>query len=189
MEIRKSYQSITFGKTPVMTCEVKRKSDQQRIKATLYKMDLKNHNDLDEIKYSKTTKSLYYDAEKDSRNFSPYRDYYLLKADDTKEVISGLSVTSHFRRGEERTCGLSFVVDAMEGNNKYVSSTDPILAYLANEAINNYRENIIIGNGDIDEKNLRREKFTKSKIGEWFLPQQRFTQLIDQAEKRYNMVI
>ena len=111
MQINNVNSNISFGKTPVMICEVKKKKETDRRTATLYKMDIKKHEDLNEIKYSKTARTLYPDAEKDRHYMSPGREYYLLKDDSTNEVISCASITTHIRQGEGKTSGFSFVID------------------------------------------------------------------------------
>lgn len=181
--------NISFGKTPVMLCEMKKNNDNTRINATLYEMDIRDRNDLDEIQFSRTAKSLYFQAEKDSKYMNPYRKYYLLKNDSSNEVISCASVSSHLRRTEGKPTGISSVIDDFEGNYRYLNPEEPLLAFLADSAIKTYKQNIIVGSSDFDENALKRNKFSKSKIGEWYIPEQRFAQIIDQAEKRYNMIV
>lgn len=189
MKIQNKNTNTSFGKAQVMQCQMKKKSEQEKINATLYKMDLKNGNDLNEMKYSKTAKWLYPDATTDSAYPHENRSYYLLQEDKTGEVISCISISKHFRRGEDNKSGQYILIDGFAQNYKYLNPSEPLFAFVADNAIKHYSKNIIVGTSDLEDETLKKARFTRTKNGEWYMPEKRFTDIIDRAEKRYNMTI
>lgn len=187
MNIQKTHP--TFGKIPVMLCEMKKIHSKEKVNATLYLMDIKNKNDLKEIEYGKTSGCLRRDLKTDFYSIHPYRNYYLLKEDSTGEIIACAETSMHYRRTDDKKAGISVMVDEFGENYNYLNPAEPMFAFLANRAIKQYSQNIIIGTSDCDEATLKKTMFTKTKNGEWYMPERRFSQLLDKAEKRYNMVI
>lgn len=178
-------QSISFGKTPVMTCTVKGKGSRVKQNATLYKMDTKNDSDCKEILYSKNAKCMLAGLEKDMSSQYPVYNYYLLKNDKTQEVISCAQTSRHYRTGNAKYQGLSTQIEEMAENNKYANGAEPLFAYLAKNS-GEFSDECILTAFDQDEitSSLKRSKFSQLKTGEWVLPKKRYQALIEQAEKR-----
>lgn len=178
-------QSISFGKTPVMTCTVKSKDVKEKQSATLYKMDTQNNDDCKEIMYSKNTRCLLDGLAKDMGNYYPTYEYYLLKNDKTEEVISCAQTSRHFRTGNSKYQGCSTLINEMSENKKYVNGAEPLFAYLAKNASERYDECISTAfDQDEIQSSLKRSKFTQLKTGDWVIPKKRYQTLIEQAEKR-----
>lgn len=178
-------QSISFGKTPVMTCTVKNKEEKGKQSATLYKMDTQNYNDYKEIMYSKNARCLHRGFEEDRDSFYPIHEYYLLKNDKTDEVISCAQTSRHYRTGEAKYSGFSTLINEMGENKKYANGAEPIVSYLVKNAGERQDESVSTAfDQDEIQTSLKRSKFTQLKTGEWVLPQKRYQALIEQAEKR-----
>lgn len=189
MRVQNITSNITFGKTPVMICEMKKTAGNNKINATLYKMDLRDSEDIKEIEYSKTARILYPMLLEDRFYSHPAREYYLLKDDETDEVISCAATSTHLRMNDGKKSGFSLVIDEFAKSSKYLNSSEPMFAFLADKAIKHYNQNIIIGTSECDDETLKKFRFTKTKNGEWYMPERRFSNLINSAEKRYNMIV
>ena len=180
-------QSISFGKTPVMTCTIKSADKKEQNSATLYQMDTKEYSDLKEILYSKNARCLIRDFEEDAGRYTPYSEYYLLKNDKTQEVIACAQTSRHYRTGDAKSTGFSTLIEEMSQNSKYVNGAEPILAFIAHKAEGRF-DNCVTTAFDRDViPTLKNSKFTQLRTGDWYLPEKRYPILIDQAEKRANI--
>ena len=189
MNISRTNNLQSFGKTALMQCKVRTLQDKERISATLYKMNPKDSNDVKEVKYSKTAYVLMPDMAKDAKKEYPSREYYLLTNDKTGEVISCSQTSNHFREGEEKVSGSYLMIEEFNANDKYINPIMPMIAFLADKAYKHFDSNIVMGTSDIDDKTLKREKFSRAKNGDWYIPQKRFIDVTDKAVKKYDMVI
>lgn len=179
-----SIQSISFGKTAVMTCTIKNAETKKRQEATLYKMNPHNREDQRDISYSKQTRCIAKNFEADTARIQPHYDYYLLTNDKTKEVISCAQTSRHYRANNTSYSGVSTLIDEMKENEKYVRGGEPLLAYLAHKSFSQY-DKCIASAVDLEEApSLKGCKFTQLKNGDWVIPEKRYHMLIDQAEKR-----
>lgn len=178
-------QSVSFGKTPVMTCNVKSKNSNEKQPATLYKMDASNKNDLKEIMYSKNTRCLVDGFLNDMVAYYPTYDYYLLQNDKTNEVISCAQTSRHFRTGKSMYQGCSTLINEMSENKKYINGAEPLFAYLVKNADERY-DGCVSTAFDQEEiqTSLKNLKFNQLKTGDWVIPQKRYQTLIEQAKKR-----
>ncbi len=176
--------NISFGKTAILTCQVKNRETNQKASATLYQMDPHNMSDYREVRYSKTARCMCRDMEDDQSLYNPVREYYVLKDDKTGEVISCAETSHHYRRDEIYSPGLSTTVDELADNTKYVNSTEPMLAFVAQKAFDRYDKSVVIGTYVDDESPLKRARFSKTKNGDWVLPEKRFNDFVDTANKR-----
>lgn len=187
MNIKQINFSQTFGKTPVMRCEMKKTGTKDKAQSTLYKLNPQLNSDLEEVMYSKRARCMYTDMRKDSQTKNPYREYYILKDDKTDEVISCAETSHHYRAENVPHPGLSTLIDEMESNGKYVSSQEPLLAYLAYSAMNRFDDSVCVGFYNEDYSRFKRARFSETKNGDWILPDKRYINLIDNAAKRYNI--
>ena len=135
MNITSIKTNQTFCKTPVMKCKISKFKTDEKSESTLYKMDCANESDLNEVKYSKNARWMYYPMRKDSLKATPYREYYILKDDKTNEVISSAQSSRHYRADNVEYPGYSTLIEDMQNNMKYINSEEPVLAYFANNAL------------------------------------------------------
>ncbi len=184
MKINSIKTKQTFCKTPVMKCKIKKTQSNEESESTLYKMDCLNKSDLDEVKYSKIARYIYYPMLNDSENDFHYREYYILKDDNTNEVISCAQTSRHYRADNVEYPGYTTLIEEMKNNLKYVNPEEPVFAYLANHAINQYDSSLSIGFYPHNTKSLKHNNFSETKNGDWIIPEQRFLNLIDNASKR-----
>ncbi len=180
-------QSISFGKTPVMTCSVKTADKKNKIDATLYKMNPQDREDQRDVRFSKHTNSIKSDFERESGNYYPSYDYFLLTNNKTKEVIACAQTSRHYRTGNARYNGCSTLINEMYENKNYVNGAEPVLAYIAHRAEERF-DTCVTTAFDRDEiPGLKHCKFTQLKTGDWCIPEKRYPLLIDQAEVRENI--
>lgn len=189
MNISAINNTQSFGKTALMHCKVRTLEDKERIGATLYKMDPKNNNDVKDVKFSKTAYALIKDMSRDSRKVHPTREYYILTNDKTGEVISCAQTSNHFRADEGKVSGSYMLLEEVNSNDKYINPIAPMIAFLADKAFNHFDSGIVIGTSELDDKTLKRAKFSRAQNGDWFIPQKRFIDFTDKATKKYDMVI
>lgn len=180
-------QNISFGKTPILTCQFKQKDTNKKVDATLYKMDPHNPSDIKDVEYSKKARCMIFDMKKDQGRFYPAREYYIIQENKTGEVISCAQTSHHYRLNNAYCPGTSTTIEELADNEKYVNSTEPMLAFLAQNAFERYDKSVVVGTYTDDESQFKRARFSKSKNGDWILPEKRFTNLVDTAVKRNNI--
>ena len=187
MRINNINSNINFGKTPLMKCIVKREDTKEKSEATLYQLDPKDSRDLNEVFYSKKAACMYPSMEKDRARRYPISEYYFIKDDKRGEVIASAQTSRHYRRDNVEFPRLTTLIEEMNTNNKYVNSAEPMLAFLANKAFDRFDESLTTGFYTEDTTFLKRAKFSQTKNGAWVLPEKRFNNLIDNAQKRSNI--
>lgn len=180
-------QSISFGKTPVMTCTVKGANKKDIVNATLYQMDPHNNNDQRDVRFSKNTHCIKQSFERDCGHFQPIYEYYLLTNDKTQEVIACAQTSRHYRTGNARYNGCSTLIDEMSQNRNYINGAEPVLAYIVHNAEERYDKTVTTAFDKDEIPCLKNSKFTQLKTGDWCIPEKRYQLLIDQAEKRENI--
>ncbi len=180
-------QSISFGKTPVMTCTVKTTGKNDKVDATLYRMNAHDSEDQRDVRFSKHTTCIKKDFDKEAGRFRPVYDFFLLTNNKTKEVIACAQTSRHFRTGDAKYNGCSTLIDEMSENRNYVNGAEPLLAYIVHQAEERY-DHCVTTAFDRDEiPVLKNCKFTQLKTGDWCIPEKRYPLLLDQAEKRENI--
>ena len=184
MKISNISNNVNFGKTALLTCTLKENDSKEKISATLYQMDPKNVEDMNDIKYSKLTKTLSDYIVAEHGKVQPAREFYLLQNDKTKEAISYAQTSHHFRPFNAKNEGLSTLIEEMRENTKYTNASEPLLAYIAKRAEERYDHTVYTAFGLDEIPSLKRAKFTETKLGEFFIPEKRYKVLIEQAEKR-----
>ena len=187
MKINNIISNINFGKTPVMKCCIKSKDTKEHHLATIYQLDAKNNKDLSEVFYSKQAICLYPSMLKDNRRYYPSSEYYIMKDDRTDEVISCTKTSRHYRRDNVEFPRLTTLIEELNTNPKYINSAEPMFAFLAQKAFNRFDESLTTASYPENPTILKRAKFTQTKNGDWVLPEKRFNNLIDTAQKRSNI--
>lgn len=187
MKINNINSEITFGKTAVMKCCIKQKNTKEKAQSTMYQLDTKNNTDLTEVFYSKNARCMYFSMIKDRYRFYPSSEYYFIKDDKTGEIISCVQTSRHYRRENEKQPNLTTLIEELNTNPKYINTTEPIIAYLAQKAFTRMDDSITIGCYFDYPKDLKRIKFSQVKNGDWVLPEKRFNDFIDTAQKRSNI--
>ena len=193
MNISKLNNCYSFGKKALLTCEIKQEPNKNKVQATLYKMDPHNLSDIDDVRYSKQTMCIQSDFSKAAEQRIPSKDFYILRNDRTKEVISCAQTSHHYRadqisRGFNTITfenpGLSTLIEEMNVNPNYVNGAEPLLAYIVKAAGERFDSTVYTAFDQDVVPSLKRAKFTQTKLGEFFIPEKRYSILMDQAERR-----
>lgn len=192
MNISKLNNCYSFGKKALLTCEIKQGPTKNKVQATLYKMDPHNLSDIDDVRYSKQTMCIQSDFSKAIEQRIPNKDFYILRNDKTKEVISCAQTSHHYRtdqisRGFNTITfenpGLSTLIEEMNVNPNYVNGAEPLLAYIVKAAGERFDSTVYTAFDQDVVPSLKRAKFSQTKLGEFFIPEKRYSILMDQAEK------
>ena len=192
MNISKLNNSCSFGKSALLTCEIKQEPNKSKVQATLYKMDPHNSSDIDDIMYSKYTGPIRSDFIDSCYKHRTFQDFYVLQNDKTKEVISCAQTSHHYRpeqvsRGFNTITfenpGLSTLIEEINVNPNYVNGAEPLLAYIVKVAGERFDSTVYTAFDQDTVPSLKRAKFSQTKLGEFFIPEKRYSVLIDQAEK------
>ncbi len=192
MNISRLNNCYSFGKKALLTCEIKQEPNKNKVQATLYKMDPHNLSDIEDVRYSKQTRCIHFDFQRASEQRIPNKDFYILRNDKTKEVISCAQTSHHYRpdqitRGFNTITfenpGLSTLIEEMNVNPNYVNGAEPLLAYIVKVAGERFDSTVYSAFDQEVVPSLKRAKFTQTKLGEFFIPEKRYSILMDQAEK------
>lgn len=191
MKITNTNTNLNFGKTPVATCVVKEVSSQKEIPATIFQMDPLNESDYKEIKYSKFTRDIKYgvNMERDNAPYNRGREFYLVKADKNGEVIACAQTLHRFRTGNVPHQGLSTMLEEASENNKFDNGALPLVAYIAQRAIDRYDNSIISVTGTDEEPTIQKKlKFKETDTkGVFALSKRRFANFITRAKNEANL--
>ena len=187
MKIQPMSQIQSFGKIPVMTCEIKQKDINQKKKSTLWKMDPKNFQDETEIRYSKHAKSIYSDFSDDRTRIQPYHEYFLLFYNKTNEVIAAAMTSHHYRTGNIKFPGYTTLVEELESNKKYLNPSEAVMAYIVSKAFNRFDDSVSTAFYTDEPSSLKNIMFSQTDNGDWIMPKKRYTDFIDRAQKRYSI--
>lgn len=183
MKISKINTMCSFGKTPLMTCSIKQKSDNQRVQATLYKIDSTQATDIDDVRYSKLARCMYSDLLNAFKKCRSDKDFLLLQNDKTKEVISCAQTSHRYRPFGDKPERYT-LVETLNGNDKYINGIEPLMAYIASAADSRFDDSVRTAfHSDDISVNMQRIKFSQEKNGEWVLPKKRYYTLIDKAQE------
>ena len=82
---------------------------------------------------------------------------------------------------------LSTLIEEMNVNPNYVNGAEPLLAYIVKAAGERFDSTVYAAFNQDKIPSLKRAKFTQTKLGEFFIPEKRYSTLIEQAEKRSNI--
>lgn len=204
MNIQKITYAQSFGKTPLMHCTVKRAmpqetpskktkkqedKKQEKIAATLYQLDPRIEKDMQDASYSKTAYVLSGDMNRDAHRFYPISEYFILTNDKTGEVISCAQTSKRYRLDDKKIPGYYMLVEEFNTSRNYTSPAEPMFAFLTDKAFKHNDTSIVIGTYDIEGPELKKSRFTLKKNGEWYMPERRFNDFFDTAQKRYDIVI
>lgn len=186
MNISANGMNVAFGKTPVMSCKVKRQQDNKPVDATLYRLDSGSLADLHDIEMSKTAKVLtHHYAESTYRN--KHNDFYILQNDKTDEVICAAETSHHFRTKKDRFEGTSTVIEEFRANDKYANAAEPVLAHIVNQAGKQFDKSVVSALNTEEMPSLKHAKFSQTKNYDYLLPEKRFDNFTDRAEKKFSI--
>lgn len=187
MKIQKCGYALSFGKEAVMTCEVKRRDTNKRTPATLYKMNPKLYADRQEVNFSKHARCISQYFTKEISRHYPVNDYFLLKDDNSDEVISAAMSSHHYKTGDNTFNGYTTLVSEYEDNIKYVSPLEPVFAYMVKTADRRFDDTVSVGFYSESIPFFKSLKFSQIKNGDWVIPKKRYDDFLDRAEKRFNI--
>lgn len=182
MKVNFSKNNTSFQKNALFNCIVKRKGTNEKANATLYLYKKQNPNDMEEIANSNLPiqiksnfLNLYY--ANNSR-------FYALKTDNSGEFVSFAQVSKHFIQDEGKYRGTISTIEEFNTNKEFIDPELPLLSQITKDAINS-EDNFIITSFRTDEAPyFKSASFSKTKYDNWALPEKRYTNLIDRAEKR-----
>lgn len=182
MNITPINNSCNFGKRAIFNCTIKRKGSNEKEAATLYKMDKGGFEDRKEIENSSLPLWL-------RLNFTDSRkangaNFYCLQTNDTKEIISAAQTSRHLNRSEGKYEGVNTIIDEYGENPDFVDPSTPILAHIAKTAQDKGDKFVLTAFRTEEAPSFKNASFSKSKHENWILPEKRYVNLIDRAEKR-----
>ena len=188
MNISKINFNQSFGKQEVMTCKVKESQQNSSKNATLYKLNPEDVNDQKDVYYSKQTICIADDFEKAPfDSFASKKDFYILTDDKSGEVISCAETSHRYRPSELPYSGQYTLIEEAKENNKYKNGLEPLFAYITKLASNNDDRFIFTAFDEETVEGLKNSKFSQIKTGEYYISQENFNPLIDNAEKQFKM--
>ncbi len=187
MNIRRTNQVQNFGKKAVMTCEIGRQYSHDKKPSTLYAMSPRNINDEQEIKYSRHARNIYGDFIKDKLQNQSANEYYLLKDDETNEVIAAVMTSHHYRPDNVVSPGKTTLICELEDNIKYMNPAEPVMAYVINRANKRFDSSVSVGFYTEQPSMLEKLTFSKTENGDWIMPETRFVNFVDNAQKKYSI--
>ena len=186
MNISANSMNVAFGKTPIMSCKVKRQEGNKPVDATLYRLDSGSLADYDDVCRSKTAKVLLpHYAQSTQRNKN--NDFYLLQDDQTQEVICAAETSHHFRTTKDRFEGTSTVIDEFKTNKNYANAAEPVIAHIVNKAGQQFDKSVVSALHEEEMPTLKHAKFSKTKNGDYLMPEKRFDNFADRAEKKFSI--
>ena len=174
--------NINFGKKPVLDCVLKDKQD-KKCYATLYKMDRRNPKDRDEICDYKELENMQ-DTFLGLSNNADGMNFYVLKDNETDDVIAAAQTSRHFAPCYSKYCGNYTSINEITKSGKYYNSVAPLLGQIAKDAYTSYDQNILTGINVRDTDYLKKFKFNKTEGDSWVLPRRRFGEVIDLTTNR-----
>ncbi|MBQ8887522.1 MAG: hypothetical protein IJY61_07480 [Candidatus Gastranaerophilales bacterium] len=193
MKITKINTQLKFGKTAVATCNVKEKSTQKVLPATIYKMNPLEESDVREIRYSKNTHCLRYgiDIERENAPYNKGREFYLLKVDKTGEVVSCAQTLHRFRTDNIPHPGLSTMLEEASENAKFENGAQPLVAYIAQRASDRYDKSVISVTGTEEPATIQKKlKFKETETeGVYALSKRRFINFINRAKQENQLEV
>ncbi len=184
MNIQKINSFQSFGKTAMLKCSIKNSETENKQSATMYKMDPLNYEDAKDVLYSRHTTPIKKDFLIAQTTREPHNEFFLLKDNETGEVISCAQTSHHYRTDPAKHPGLSTLIEEFSENPKYINAAEPLLAGITKRAQNRFDETVYTAFNLETLPSLKQAKFSKTKLGEFYIPQRRFDTLINQAEKR-----
>ncbi len=185
MKVNLKNNNCKFGKLPILRCSLKNKTTNDKQKATLYLYDNKNPNDVGEILNS----NLPYDFKRDAKslNVLSYSQVYGLIPDGSDEFIAAAKVSRHFSQNSDKYCGVNTVIEEYNASHDYMDSGLPLLSVVAVDAIKHGDKFILTSFKTDDNPELKKSGFSESKYGNWIMPEKRYVNLIDRAQKRHSI--
>ncbi len=182
MQIKSIYDNTTFCKRKIFNCTVKRAKTQERQNAALYLYNKSNPMDMREIADSNLP--FVFKENFLNLNSSPYSKFYVLKTEDTDEFISSAQVGRHFNLDSDKYLGSNTVIEELESNPEFVNPQLPLLSEIASDAYNDEDEYIFTSFGADEKPEMKKFSFSQTKFNNWIIPQRRYVNLIDKAEKQ-----
>lgn len=179
--------NISFGKTPVLKCNIKSDDGISRTGATLYKLDVNDNCDVKDVEYSKNTYAIKNRFLSDRIKGKSYYDYYLLQKDDNKEVLGCMQTSTHYTKLSPKISGKAIVIDEMSDNGKYTGTNEVMLSYLAYEAKDRLCDCIISSLPQNLVPYLSNAKFTKNANGDSCLKDSKFADVIQQGGRKHQI--
>ena len=182
MKVNFSKNNTSFQKNALFNCKVKRKGTNEKANATLYLYKKQNPNDMEEIANSNLPIQI-------KSNFlnlycANNSRFYALKTDNSGEFVSFAQVSKHFIQDEGKYKGTISTIEEFNTNKEFIDPELPLLSQITKDAINS-EDNFIITSFRTDEAPyFKSASFSKTKYDNWTLPEKRYTNLIDRAEKR-----
>ena len=180
MKIGSINNNFCFGKKAILSCKIKKADTKEAQSATLYQYDKNNPNDVGEILNSNLP--VYYAADFASCGHD-FSKYYALKVDDSDEFASFAKVSRHYSMNGSKYDGFNTVIDQVESNPDFIDAELPLLSEIASEAYNSDDAFILTSFRADNAPYMKKSSFSETKEGNWVIPQRRFVNLIDRAEK------
>lgn len=179
--------NISFGKTPVLKCNIKGDDGTSRTGATLYKLDVKDNGDVKDVEYSKNTYAIKNQFLNDHIKGKSYYDYYLLQKDGNNEVLGCMQTSTHYAQLSSQKSGKAIVIDEMSDNGKFTGTNEVMLSYLAHEAKDRLCDCIISSLPQDLVPYLSNAKFTRTVNGDDCLKDSKFSDVIQQGGRKHQI--
>ncbi|MBQ8635119.1 hypothetical protein IJX73_01165 [bacterium] len=164
--------NISFGKYPILNCQVKDSKTKQKKDATLYKYDPHNVKDMKEIRQRQIPFGI---------DEMGYTKIYILEDDETKDIVSCAQTSRHYRSNNLHQAGFSTLIEDMESSKAYINPSEPLIAGLAKEAQDRSDSSIFLARPIQDVHSISNVRMAANKLGEHYLTERRFNSVIDKA--------
>ncbi len=182
MNITPINNSCNFGKSAIFNCTVKKRGTNEKHNATLYRFDKSNSSDRKEIENSNLPVWL-------RENFvnpklARQADFYCLQTNDTKEIVSAAQTNRHLSRDEGKYEGINTVIEEYGENQQFADPLTPLLAHIVKDAQEKGDKYVMTAFRADEAPSFKNASFSETKFGNWIIPERRYDNLIDRAEKR-----
>ncbi len=168
MKIYAVKNNLSFGKTKMTNCWIHDKSDDDIVKASIYKMNPSDKIDLRDVYYSSCAFPLYNDMIKQAKMPVKYRDFYIIKNDSNDEILSCAQVVHKFDDSKPQKLTYS-CVEELNHNPKYIDALYPLLRYIEFQAKHRKENQVVVAVNLNDETNdIKKLDYKQKTNGDWY---------------------
>ena len=144
-------------------------------------MDYKNPDDKREVELSKNThpiKNQFMSYTRDNQGYN----FYVLKNDESDEVMGCAQTRRHFSRGDSRFQNTTYTIIETAGENKkYINSFAPIAAQIAKDAKEHFDSHVSTAFRIDEDVDMTKYSFVETGLENMILKEEQYDNLIDEV--------